>query len=381
MYGTQRLDCSMLRTACLSVCLSFCFFVGCQHEVYQASDLPPELIAPSAVRLETFELTPSSSAMIERGVIQPHDRLQVTASTGDDVQEPLDWEVSVGENGSITVPLVGPVRIAGMGLAGAGEAIRVASIQRQIYTNPVVSVNFKERAVNRVTVIGAVQNPGTYELLPSSSTLGDALAAAQGLSDDASPIVDIRNPIQRGGQEASTGEDSTHVAQAAYPDSASDSTSRTPSSSIVRVSLMKPSSDFAQGASVSQSLNDGAMVTVAKKPEAYVTVMGLTGNKTLPLPPNRDVRLLDVLASVGGLRYSNWIADKVQVIRQIPGTDETATIEASIRNAKRNQSENIRLTAGDVVSVEENIFTFTIDTLGKLFGVGSSAASASRFGL
>jgi protein involved in polysaccharide export with SLBB domain len=122
------------------------------------------------------------------------------------------------------------------------------------------------------------------------------------------------------------------------------------------------------------------VVTVGKTPARFVTVMGLTGNKVLPLAPERETRMLDAIAEVGGPRYSLWIADKVKIFRRVPGSGETITIVASMRKAKTDGAENLVLASGDVVSVEENIVTFTMDSVGKLLGIGVSASQAAYYG-
>ena len=48
-------------------------------------------------------------------------------------------------------------------------------------------------------------------------------------------------------------------------------------------------------------------------------------------------------------------------------------INASIREAKLIDQANVRLAAGDVVSVEETPLTFVLDTLHKFARVGFSA--------
>ena len=67
------------------------------------------------------------------------------------------------------------------------------------------------------------------------------------------------------------------------------------------------------------------------------------------------------------------IADKVHVIRMLPGQSDPSMIIASVRQAK-NGSENIRLAAGDVVSVEETPTTFVVGTIREFVGFGFSAA-------
>lgn len=357
---------------CWSLCLTTLILTGCHVSSYRASSLPAELAAPPVVSLDSFQLTHLGPSVARNDTIHPGDKLKVTLLAGDEDDMATDWEIMVAEDGSMAVPLVGPLRVAGITPAAAAASLREASIRQGIYMNPAVSVTFLERKVNQITVAGAVNKPGSYELPAGTSTLAAALVAAGGLSDAASPIVEIQNPARR---ESSTRLTDGNGATPGVHHASFDNSNYLPAPGLVRLNLLDVSaSPDSTTPTANRHLYDGAIVTVLKKPERYITMMGLTGNKTMPLPPGRQMRLLDALASAGGIKYSIWIADKVKVIRKVPGSDETVTIDASIRRAKKDSAENILLAPGDIVSVEENAITFTLDTLSALVGVGVNAA-------
>ena len=57
----------------------------------------------------------------------------------------------------------------------------------------------------------------------------------------------------------------------------------------------------------------------------------------------------------------------------MPGQPEPSLIEVSIRDAKRNGAENIRLSPGDIVNVEQTPGTVVLETMKLIrFGVGAS---------
>jgi polysaccharide export outer membrane protein len=356
-------------------------FAGCQQGVYRASSLPPQYQASREESLDTFQLTHLGPGLSDSETIHPGDSLQVTVVAGDedmveDRRAPSGWEIVVAEDGSIAVPLIGSLRVGGLSLARASNAIREASIHREIYRDPTVAVAFKKKAMNRVTVTGAVEKPGTYELRAGASNLAAALAAAEGLSEEASPIVEIQAAVSHQQPVFGRDGDGRDMWQANY-DASRNNLNAMPGPGPVRLNLLGTPATAQGMTAMNPYLHDGTVVTVMRKPERLVTMMGLTGNKVIPLPHGREVRLLDALSQAGGPKHSNWIADKVTVIRQKPGSNETIMIEASIREAKRNSNENLLLAAGDVVSVEENALTFTIDTLGALVGVGYTATRAA----
>jgi polysaccharide biosynthesis/export protein len=85
------------------------------------------------------------------------------------------------------------------------------------------------------------------------------------------------------------------------------------------------------------------------------------------LPHDKDIRVLDAIAMAGGT--TSPVADKVFVIRQLPNSTQPAVIKVSIMSAKRNGNDNLLLSAGDLVSVENTMATMTVDTVGKFFRV------------
>lgn len=106
--------------------------------------------------------------------IGPNDQLEVTVF---DVPE-LSRSVQVDSGGKITMPLIGQVTAAGQ---TPNEMARVvaADFKEKYVKNPLVTVTVKDAASERVTVDGAVVQPGIYPL-PGPTTLLQAIALAKG---------------------------------------------------------------------------------------------------------------------------------------------------------------------------------------------------------
>ena len=110
-------------------------------------------------------------------------------------------------------------------------------------------------------------------------------------------------------------------------------------------------------------------MTVERRDPESIQVTGLV-NKAgeIKYPIGTELRLLDAISQAGWT--SNQGANKVYIIRNTP---RPIVMEASLREAKRNVNENIRLAPGDVVSVEQTPTTVMIDTLKLIrFAVGTS---------
>ncbi len=88
------------------------------------------------------------------------------------------------------------------------------------------------------------------------------------------------------------------------------------------------------------------------------------------IPPKQDIHLLDAIALSGGL--SSPVADKVIIIRRLENHPKPITIQASLKKAKKNGLENIRLATGDTISVEQTPETVVVDIFTNLirFSVG-----------
>jgi len=93
-----------------------------------------------------------------------------------------------------------------------------------------------------------------------------------------------------------------------------------------------------------------------------VHVIGLVLKPTeVELPANLDLRVLDAVALANGVS-TPW-ADKVHLIRRMPGQDHSIVIEISISEAKSKGQGNLRLGPGDVVSIEQTPLTVAMAAL------------------
>ena len=132
--------------------------------------------------------------------LQPLDRLPARAVEGPAVyrlgpmdvvavdvfrEQDLTRDVRVEENGEISLPLVGRVVASGKTTAELERDI-AARLQAAMLENPSVSVRVKEYLSQRVTVEGAVSQPGVYPLTSRTSLL-QMIATAHGLDEMANP--------------------------------------------------------------------------------------------------------------------------------------------------------------------------------------------------
>ena len=102
----------------------------------------------------------------------------------------LTTQVRISSRGFITLPLLGDVEVAG--LTARQLEIKVESLYRAKYIrDPHVSLFVQEHLSQKVTFVGQVKTPGTYEL-PARMRLLDALALAGGITNKAGNIARVR---------------------------------------------------------------------------------------------------------------------------------------------------------------------------------------------
>jgi len=341
---------------------------GCsRYRLYRVGDLPPELVAAPTENVETVDLSRLATYAVSNELIDRGDVLDVTIVTNFGTLASTTTPVRVGEDGTGEVPLVGKVRLAGLELESAEQAIATAAIQSGVYRSPHVTVTMKRQRVSRVTVIGAVSEPGVYELPRGDSSLLAAIVAAGGLAEEAGPDVEIRRPVRRGGAPFPPVPPQHGPSDSNRLTSYAESSEAAPRT--LRVNLVTAAKEGSGG----YFLEDGDVVMVTKREPKTIHVMGLVrkpGQYELPL--NQDSYLLEALSLAGGRTLE--VADSVWVIRRVPGENEPVRIKVSVREAKTSGESNLRLAAGDVVSVEETPLTFVVDTLSRFVRVGLSSS-------
>ncbi len=348
-----------------------CLLTGCRQVGYQPGELPAYLAAHPTVDVNSLDLSQLATTDFDNQKIFPGDTVSVTVVTGLETKRPVPWEVTVASDGTVNVPLIGTVSVAGRDVRQTQDMIRNVSIQRGIYRQPSVSVALSKRQTNRVSVMGAVEKPGTYDLPRAGSDLLSAIVSAGGFTDEADRVVEVRLPSQSvpatRDLPASHVSPVAEVARTSYGQAIPETT--TIPARTVEVDLVAATTS---GQPQGYGLLDGSIVMVKKLPPRHIHVMGLVNRSNrFELPPGQNVRLLDAIAMAQGTSIS--LADRVYIVRQVAGTSEPAVIDCSIRAAKEDPTQNLMLTDGDVVSVEETPFTFVIGTIKETVRVGLSS--------
>lgn len=149
-----------------------------------AAEAPGPKAAPAAAKEEAKLASVLETVERERATyrIGPADLLEVSVYQEKD----LERKVRVSPDGVITMPLAGSVKVAGLGVADAEQA--VTERLKRFLIAPQVSIFIAEYGNKQVYVLGEVAKPGSY-VLPTEAglTVIEAITMAGGFSQYAAP--------------------------------------------------------------------------------------------------------------------------------------------------------------------------------------------------
>lgn len=145
--------------------------------------------------LMTGATLPAGAAEGERssGVIGYMDNVEIRVFREDD----LTTRGQLSADGTITMPLIGAVRIQGLTTDQAASAIK-RKLADGWLVKPEVSVSIEARIRKTVTVLGQAQRPGVFEL-PANRKL--TVVEAIGMAGGMTRIANAKKvTLKRGGQ-------------------------------------------------------------------------------------------------------------------------------------------------------------------------------------
>ena len=101
-------------------------------------------------------------------------------------QKDLDRLLRVSQNGTISFPLVGTVKVGGLSVAQAEEAL--STKLKDFIISPQVTIFIKEYGNKKVFVMGEVSKPGSFDLPTEAKlTVLEAVSLAGGFTAIAAP--------------------------------------------------------------------------------------------------------------------------------------------------------------------------------------------------
>lgn len=290
----------------------------------------------------------------------------------------LDRTVRVGGDGSISLPLIGEEHAEGL-TAHELERQTADLLEEKFMNQPEVSVFVKEAQNQTVSVIGAVEKPGVFQIRGPQS-LVEVLSMAQGLADDAGDRV----VVMRQGEIADTASVGAPDARFLRGDAAM---SRSESVRAEPIATGSMANGEAKSDGVEVSLKD---LIMSSNPRYDITVYP---GDVVKVPPAGIVYVVGQVKKPGGfLLKTNQGLSVLQALALAEGTTSTSAekkakiIRTEGQNGKREEIPiNLkRILAGkapDLVLQAKDIL-FVPNSAGKAaFYRGAEAAVSITGGL
>lgn len=216
--------------------------------------------------------------------------------------------VYVSDDGTIPVPLAGPVPIAGLSPSEASQRIEKALKDGKFLVDPHVTLTVMVSRSQRVSVLGQVGKPGLYPI-ESNTTIFDLLAMAGGALETGSEEIFLL---------------------------------RTDASGILqRYPINLKGLDNAKNAIPEQALRGGDSILVPRAEQFYIYGEVSAPNKYRVEP---DMTVVQAIARAGGVT-PRGSERRVDIKRLIDG--KYATVKAKLNDPVK---------ADDVIHVKESIF-------------------------
>jgi protein involved in polysaccharide export with SLBB domain len=316
--------------------------VGCQG-LSQGDAVSAELAAfenagqmPPVIDLEKLTKAPPPSGLyrVVAGDVLELQLPTVAVSASPEPSSKVETCLSrVCPGGSIRLPIVGDVQVMGQTLTEIESAVAAAYYPQYVVEPPAVVAKVVEYASIRVSVQGAVKEPGAYDLHSDERSLVPALMKAGGIVPEGAGQIRIR---RSGAEDAET----------------------------VNLPVKGVNVPFADVA-----LFDGDAVEVERFDTPVLTVLGLVNKPgVFPCQPGVQYTLMQALAMAGGV-HSVAQPELAKVYRR-DADGKTVSATFRIDPAGSGSSARVALRPGDVVAVEPTVATQTRLFLSQLLRLG-----------
>lgn len=233
----------------------------------------------------------------------------------------LDQTVRVADDGSITLPLLGRLFVAGVTKRNLEEMLEEL-LEEKYVRDPQVTVFVQEYESKKVAVTGAVKKPGTYEML-GSRTLFEMISMAGGLDADLGKQIFI---FRRGS------------------DGAAD-----------RIEVDLDRLIYQADPTLNHTIHAGDVIYVPTVKKMRIFVTGAVRAPNMyEVPEDQPVTVLRAITLAGGVTDRAG-QKRVQVVRT-SAVGERTIFEVNLRQIKKGKAEDPALQKDDLVLVPESFF-------------------------
>jgi polysaccharide biosynthesis/export protein len=232
-------------------------------------------------------------------VLGAGDRIDVKFVGGDLFQGATD-SLTIGNDGTITMPYVGAVRAAGLTGGELEESIARVYADKQLLKNPEVLVHVTEYMANPIFVVGQVDNTGEY-MMSQQMTAMEALLMSGGLDPGAGSFAYIHRQTRSAQQRLQRPQPSLALAN---PTVAAEGVE------VIPIDLRPLKNGAVPDPDV--HLQKGDILVVPPSPDRRFYVVGdvhQPGSIVIPPPAERDMLVSQAIAHAGGPTKTSKMSD------------------------------------------------------------------------
>lgn len=249
--------------------------------------------------------------------IGPKDLLDISVFGLDE----LTKTVRVSEDGRISLPLVGEIEVEGITKADLEKKLSQL-LEEKYLQNPQVTVFISEYQSKRVSVLGAVRNPGPYELL-GRQTLLQIISQAGGITNESGKEIIVIREVEEG------------------------------VSTALKISIDDLFLEGDARLNIPLQPNDIVNIPIDRIVNIYVFGQvrrpGALGVRRSNIPT-----LLQAIGQAGG--FSERASKGKVLIKRIDDDGKEIRMKVNVKNIIKGKRKDIRLLENDVVIVPETVF-------------------------
>lgn len=273
---------------------------------------PPPADPPPAAAAPVARATPGDYE------VGPGDVIEVSVYGNDD----LSRIPTVQTNGSISMPLIGEVQVAGLTIAEVQRKI-TNLLEKDYLVKPQVEVKVREYQSQYVSIVGEVNSPGRKPIRGRMRLIDALIEAGSFKATSSGQVMITRTEGQFAGGERS-----------------------------ITVRISSSSSPTAQDlVNLELPLKNGDIITALAK--AFVTVDGEVSR------PGRyaiesDLTVTGAISLAGG--FTRFGSSDVKVRRTDPETGKVTILEVDVKSVRNGKKPDVPLLPNDVISVSRRVF-------------------------
>ena len=255
--------------------------------------------------------------------IGPEDLIEISVFE----EEKLNKTVRVSSQGNISLPLLGILRVKGLTANELEKEIRDL-LAEKYFQDPHVSIFIKEYRNQRISVIGAVDKPGPYDVT-GQKTILDVLGMAGGLKEEAGPLLFLIRPPHPE-DEGFKGKE--------------DSQTMKPGTFVIDLEELLVKGDL----TLNLPLNHGDVINVPVSGKIFVG-----GEVRSPGGfPMRGKKLTvsQAIALAGGLK-SEAAGSNTKIFRYLEKGTGKEIISVNVYSIQKGQAEDVYLKENDIIMV------------------------------